>query len=178
MRRISLIATVLLVVSTVAACNSDSSPTAPNATQLAVELTDQPTDEVSEINVYISGLTVKHSEQPVEEIVADVGLVDLLTLTDGATELLATVPADPGEYEFIMVELDQSQSFVVDAETGTEMALQIPSEEIKVLGGFEVLEDMTTTLTLDFDAEQSLIKLGNGNWLMTPVIVLAGVDHS
>lgn len=177
MRKISLIAIALLCLGLALACSSDS-PTSGSSSFLAVELTDAPIDEVSSVNVYISGLTVKHSEQPVEEIVADVGLVDLLTLTGGATELLATVPADPGAYEFIMVELDESQSFVVDAETGAEMSLQIPSQEIKVLGGFEVFEDMTTTLTLDFDAEASLLQLGNGDWMMTPVIVLANVDHS
>lgn len=177
MRKISLMMLSVLVVAGVLACNSSDSPTDTGGSQLAVLLTDAPTDDVSEINVYISGLTVKHSEQPVEEIVADVGLVDLLTLTNGATELLATVPADAGQYEFIMVELDESQSFVVEASSGAELPLQIPSQEIKVLGGFEVFEDMTTTLTLDFDAEASLLQLGNGDWLMKPVIVLAGVDH-
>lgn len=177
MRKISLIAVGALALTTIVACSSDS-PTDTGGSQLTVLLTDDPTDDVSEINVYIGGLTVKHNEQPVERIVADVGLVDLLTLTGGATELLATVPAAPGTYEFIMVELDAAQSYVVETSTGDQLPLQIPSGEIKVLGGFEVFEDMTTTLTLDFDAEASLLQLGNGNWLLKPVIVLAGAEQS
>lgn len=53
------------------------------------------------------------------------------------------------------------------------MPVQIPSEEIKILGRFEVFEVAAgdpTTITLDFDVEESLVSLGNGNWLLTPVI--------
>ena len=183
MRKISLThmqilgLTTLLGTGLLAGCSSDS-PTAGENSFLAVQLTDAPTDEVSEIQVYIAGLTVKHDQMPVERIAADIGLVDLLTLTGGATELLATVPAEPGTYQFIQVELDETQSFVIETATGDQKPLQIASDEIKVVGGFEVFEDMTTTLTLDFDAEQSLVQLGNGDWLMKPVIVLDGVDQS
>ncbi len=44
-------------------------------------------------------------------------------------------------------------------------------EEIKILGGFVVADDTTTTITLDFDVEQSLVLLGNGGWLLKPVII-------
>jgi len=56
---------------------------------------------------------------------------------------------------------------------GVPQPLRIPSEEIKILGGLSVEEGGTTTVTLDFDAEASLNRLGNGQWLMTPIIVMA-----
>ena len=43
--------------------------------------------------------------------------------------------------------------------------------QIKVLGGFVVQADGQTDVVLDFDAEKSLVKLGNNNWLLKPVIV-------
>ena len=52
------------------------------------------------------------------------------------------------------------------------LPLRIPSQEIKILGGFRVDDDGTTTITLDFDAERSLVKLGNGEWLLKPVIAM------
>jgi hypothetical protein len=78
-----------------------------------------------------------------------------------------------GSYEFIQIELDESQSNVI--EDGVMKSLQIPSEKIKVLGGFEVKDGETTTVLLDFDAEKSLVLRGNGEWLLKPVILLADV---
>lgn len=85
-------------------------------------------------------------------------------------------PTAPGRYEFIQVQLDESRSNVVDA--GQVEPLQVPSEKIKLLGGFEFLEDGTTTVLLDFDAEQSLVLRGNGEWLLKPVILMADVAMS
>ena len=137
---------------------------------LNIYLTDAPTDEVTSVNVYIKGLTVKRSGASVERISDDVGLIDLLTL-ENSTQLIAAANVEPGNYEFIMVELDQSRSNVVVKLTGSTVPLRIPSEEIKVLGGFVVDVDGQTDVVLDFDADQSLVKLGNNNWLLRPVIV-------
>ncbi len=76
------------------------------------------------------------------------------------------------------MDLDETQSTVVEAASGEMKNLKIPSQEIKVLGGFEVLEGGTTTLTLDFDAAQSLKKRGNGEWLLQPVILQIGIEVS
>lgn len=46
------------------------------------------------------------------------------------------------------------------------------------MGGFRVGEDATTTLTLDFDAKASLLKRGNGEWLLTPIVVITGNNTS
>jgi len=137
---------------------------------LYVHLTDAPTDEVSSVNVYISGLKVKRSGAAVERISNDVGLIDLLTLTN-STKLIAVASVEPGNYDFIMVQLDQARSNVVVKSTGNTEPLKIPSQEIKVLGGFVVEATGQTNVVLDFDAEKSLVKQGNNNWLLKPVIV-------
>jgi len=49
--------------------------------------------------------------------------------------------------------------------------VQIASQEIKVLGGFTVPEGGDLTVTLDFDLSKSIQHLGNGKWLITPVIL-------
>lgn len=156
-------------------CGGSDSPTGVASGTLAVEMKDAPTDELAELNVYIVGLTVKPVDGPVERIAAEVGLVDLLEL-QSTTELLATVPLEPGPYTFIQVDLDQERSNVVELASGAELPLQIASQEIKVLGGFEVFGGDTTRLTLDFDAAQSLRKRGDGSWLLVPVIVQERVE--
>ena len=172
MRIVSI--TFLSCVLLLAACSSDG-PTSPSTGTLVVQLTDGPTDLLAEINVYITGLTVKRSDAPTERIADDVGLIDLLSLQD-VTQLLATVGVQPGFYNHINVELDEERSNVVELVTGMEMPLQIASEKIKVLGGFEVLKGATTTILLDFDAEASIRQRGNDEWLLVPVIVQANVE--
>lgn len=49
---------------------------------------------------------------------------------------------------------------------------------MKILGTFTVEDDHRTTLTLDFDADDSLIRLGQGGWLLRPVIVITGNNLS
>ena len=70
-----------------------------------------------------------------------------------------------------MVQLDQARSNVVVMSTGNTEPLKIPSQEIKVLGGFVVEATGQTNVVLDFDAEKSLVKQGNNNWVLKPVIV-------
>lgn len=54
---------------------------------------------------------------------------------------------------------------------GALRPLEIASEEVKVLGGFIVPEAGGAVVTLDFDAASSLVHRGDGDWLLTPVIV-------
>lgn len=167
----ALLLTTLLVGSL--ACDGNSS-TSPNPQpQLTIRMTDAPTDEASQVNVYISGLTLKPSGAPVVRIASDIGLVDLLSLR-ATTRDLATIGVTPGSYEYVQVELDQSRSSVVERASGAIRPLQIASGEVKVLGGFVVPEAGGAVVTLDFDAAASLNHLGNGNWLLTPVIVKIG----
>jgi len=172
LKSIRNIISVAFVAFLVAGCGGGGSETSSGGTSgnLNIYLTDAPTDEVSKVNVYITGLTVKRSGASVERISDDVGLIDLLTLQN-STQLIAVANVQPGNYEFIMVELDQSRSSVVEKSSGNTLPLKIPSQEIKVLGGFAVQEDGQTDVVLDFDAEKSLVKLGNNNWLLKPVIV-------
>jgi len=154
-----------------AACGSSShSPTAPSLNgHLTVKLTDASTDEVGAINVYVSGLTVKPKDGPVQQLPGVPGLIDLLQL-QGTSQDLVDVGVPAGDYEFVQVELDQSKSNVVEMASGETKPLKIASQEIKVLGGFTIPVDGTATVLLDFKAGPSLQHLGNGDWLLTPVI--------
>jgi hypothetical protein len=150
----------------------DGSPTAPGVgSNLIVHLTDGHTDDVDEVNIFFASVTANPTDGPPEllELALEENPQDLLVLQD-AVITLATSVVEPGEYASLMINLDQEQSNVVEA--GEERPLRIPSQEIKILGGFTVSEDGVTTVTLDFQAEESLVKLGNGDWLLTPVITM------
>jgi len=159
-----------LVVLAVACGGSDGAtvPAEPIGT-LTVRLTDAPLEGVFSINVYVSGLSIKPSGEPAESIASELGVFDLLAL-QGTTAELVSLDVAPGSYEYIRIDLDQNRSSVVTDPGGSELPLAISSEEIEVEGGFEVPEDGETVLTLDFDAEASLLQLGNAQWRLTPVI--------
>ena len=160
---------LIVLLGALLACDGNSPSSPSGSGRLSVELTDAPTDEVSEVNVFVTGLTIKPSDGPVVRIANEIGLIDLLTL-QGTTEELVTLGVEAGEYEFIQVDLDQERSNVVELDSGDTVPLQISSEEVKVLSGFTIPLGGDTTVTLDFDAEASLRQLGNGDWLLTPVI--------
>jgi len=163
---------LMMLAVILAACGG--SPTAPSdPPNLVVRLTDDHTEQVDEVNLFFTSVTAKPADGPRE---TTLGLAlgpdnpqDLLKLQNKVITL-ATAVVDPGTYEFLMINLDETMSnLVVD---GSPISLQIPSEKIKILGGFVVPEDGVTTVTLDFDAERSLVLLGNGDWLLTPVIAM------
>jgi hypothetical protein len=115
--------------------------------------------------------------RPVETLVLQLAEnpVDLLTLSDRSIVFAAGV-VEEGRYEFMHINIDEQRSYLV--ENGVRKSLRVPSGEVKVLGGFTVDENTRTTLTLDFDAKESLVRLGNGDWLLRPIIVITGNNTS
>jgi len=168
--------TLLAVAGLVAACGG--SPTSPSGNaNLRLMLTDAPIEGLDKVNIYFTSVTVKPVGKPGEELTLQLSEnpVDLLTLDDKVIGFAAGV-VTPGDFEFIHINIDQSKSFIVVK--GVETPLRVPSEEIKILGGFTVDTNNATTLTLDFDAEASIVTLGNGGFLLKPVIVKTGNNSS
>ena len=160
----------VLAVLSVAAC--DDSPTTPSASaNLVVQLTDDHTDDVEEVNLYFTSVTANPASglPEIMALVLSENPQELLRLRDIVIPLaMATV--EPGDYVSLRINLDQERSNIVEG--GETLPIRIPSEKIKILGGFSVRHDRTTSVTLDFDAERSLIRLGNGEWLLKPIIVM------
>jgi hypothetical protein len=168
--------TVLVVAGVVVACGGG--PTSPSGnTNLRLMLTDAPIDGLEKVNIYFTTVTVKPVGKPPEELTLQLqeNPVDLLTLDEKVVGFAAGV-VTPGDFEFIHINIDDSKSFIVVK--GAQKPLRVPSEEIKILGGFKVDENHVTTLTLDFDAQASLVTLGNGEFLLNPVIIKTGNNTS
>jgi hypothetical protein len=169
--RVYAAAAIVTAVMLMTACGD--SPTSPSGTgsNLRLMLTDAPAG-VDQVNVYFTSVDAKPVGKPLEHL--DLQLtsnpIDLLTLDDRVVGFAAG-EVDPGEYEFLHINIDQDRSYLV--EDGVRKTLRIPSQEIKVVSGFSIDNDHITTLTLDFDADASLNKLGNGDWIMRPVVIIA-----
>ena len=171
--RISIAAIAALVLA-IGCSDGPSSPS--GAGNLRLMLTDAPAG-VDQVNVYFTSVDAKPVGGSMERLTLQLATnpVDLLTLDDKVIGF-AVGEVSPGDYEFIHINIDQDRSFLV--ENGVRKTLRVPSQEIKVVGGFAIEDDHTTTLTLDFDADASLNKLGNGDWILRPVVIVAGRSTS
>ena len=172
----------------------------PGKGTLKIYLTDTPEkngddDDYENIFIFISRIEAHFVETYVEQ--QDAGVADgsikgnwpvivewsggfevnLLEL-EGKYIFLASALLPAGKYTQLRVFLEDQATIVVNGEennldvvNGEE--LDIPSVEqtgIKLNHPFEITPDYITELTLDFDVNKSIIKTGNGDYKLKPVI--------
>ncbi len=153
---------------------------------LEIYLTDAPGDyqevniELSKIEGHIAvegeeGYWVSLTEWPTGYP------LNLLEL-EGSSLLLASLELEPHQYTQLRLFLNTEASLVVAGEEGPlTVPLEIPSSlssGIKLNHPFEIVEGMITKLTIDFDAQKSVIQTGNGGYKMKPVISLSSETYS
>jgi hypothetical protein len=90
------------------------------------------------------------------------------------TALLGEATLEPGKYT--QIRLTVGAGTVVIGENGDEYDLKlVGAGKLKIVRPFDVEADGTTTLLLDFEADKSLKKTGQGVYSLKPVIKLAKV---
>jgi hypothetical protein len=107
---------------------------------------------------------------------------DLLQLQDGKFDLLAQDDLTEGVYTQIRLKIadgnDENgdpKTYVKLAGDDTKYPLIIPSglqSGLKLIHPFRIMADSITVLYLDFNAEKSLIKTGNGQYKLKPTIAV------
>ena len=145
---------------------------------LEIRITDAPPErDVSSIIVTLSNIEVHREAETTdgegEWITVIEGPVssDLILLRDqGIEEILGDVEIDSGHYTQIRMHVTLNEA-TIDGETVSE-GIKFPSEVFKTAGNFYIQDGKTTVLTFDFDAEKSLVFLGNGDIIFKPVIKL------
>lgn len=146
---------------------------------LKIYLTDAPGDYL-EVNVMISKIeghiAVEDEEGYWEKLKEWSGglQVDLIKLED-VSILLASLELEANKYTQLRLFLmgGENDAWVVLKDLGLTEPLEIPSvyqTGIKLNRPFEIVAGSITKLTIDFDAEKSVIKTGNGKYKMKPVI--------
>ena len=95
---------------------------------------------------------------------------DLLELA-GVTDTIGSKEVPAGKYTQIRIQASGVSATVNDVET---VPLEIPSNELKMINvpDFDVAEDSTTVLTIDFDIEQSMFTHAADKIILQPVIKL------
>ena len=93
--------------------------------------------------------------------------VDLIRLTD-VSEVIGQKTMEPGTYTQIRLKIDSGTITV----NGTEHTLAVPSGVLKLNRGFVLTPNETLKLTLDFNAEKSIIRTGSDQYKLKPVIAV------
>ncbi len=131
-------------------------------------LTDQPVDGADEIWVTITEINVQKEEEGFLTLWGGTKEFDLLTLLD-TEELVLDVTLKEGKYTQIRLVVDSGR-IVID---GVSNEMKVPSSEVKIPLVFNVMEDSSIEVVIDFEADESVdvVYTGqNAEYILHPVI--------
>ena len=94
---------------------------------------------------------------------------DLLQI-QGIEEVLAVTELEPGKYTQIRMTISNVQVKLGD---GNLTDVILPSGKLKFVRPFDIVENQTTALLFDFDAEKSVNVAGSGQIMFKPVVKLS-----
>jgi hypothetical protein len=102
----------------------------------------------------------------------ELGIVDLPTRH--YTQMRLIIGREPDDGINVLSQSHPYANYVITEPDLDVYELKAPSgfqTGIKIVGGFDVSENQTTELILDFDAAKSVVKAGNSdNWLLKPTV--------
>ena len=155
---------------------------------ISLNLTDAPGDykavyvTIKEVHVH-----VQDNNESWKLISSPNKTFDLLTLRNGVRTSLGLNDLPVGTYtqiRLLLSSVSDGEDNLLDTphpygnyvlfNDNTTQELKVPSglkNGIKLVGNFTITANTTTVITLDFDADKSVVKAGNsGQWLLKPVI--------
>lgn len=161
----SILTILLFTVVLFCSCSSD------DTARLEVRLTDSPGD-YEEVNIDVQGVEVNGSNGNSGWVSLDIeeGIYDILKLTNGIDTLLGSVELPAGRLQQIRLILGSENSVKINGQT---FDLGTPSGQqsgLKLNLHANLMEGITYTILLDFDAARSIVDRGNGTYSLKPVI--------
>ena len=135
---------------------------------LEIRATDAPPEGVTKILITAGQIQVQQSGEDDESgwhtVVPGPVEFDLVAIT-GVEEVLGSRELAPGRYGQVRLDI---QSVEVTMEDGAVLQARVPSRRLRVVGGFTLEAGQATVLTLDFDADKSVVIAGPRNVLLKP----------
>ena len=135
---------------------------------LTITLTDAPVDDVAEVWVEFSGVTLQPQGggSAIEILFPDSLTVDLMSLTDGISEtLLDSEPVPAGAYNWVALHVnaefdgDAMDSYVI-TDIGEQVELEIPGGAqtgLRFVSGLTITADQETSFLIDWDLRMGLV---------------------
>ncbi len=182
---------VAALLTAAAACGGNSTSPSGNGS-VTVMLKDSPFSDAKALLVTFSSVSVHMSGGSFATLPFSGGAssrtCDLKRLASGQ-DVLGTGNMTPGHYTQIRLVVSSATLYFDNASAGatpcaTAIAppagrsapVTVPSGQVDLNREFDVTNTTTRTITLDFDGDQSVKQLGNGNFTMMPVITVVSVQ--
>ncbi|MCW8313669.1 DUF4382 domain-containing protein [Sphingobacterium sp. InxBP1] len=166
--KINSIIAALATVSLLGSCSSDDTPST-QRTPVTIKITDAPA-YYDAIELNIDEIEIRTTSGS-ESIDVDGGPFNILNYTMGKDTVIAGDDVPSGMIQEIRLKLeDEGNQIWVD---GVAHPLNTPSGQssgVKIKIQDELIPNVAYTLLLDFDASKSIVRTGNGQYLLKPVI--------
>lgn len=165
MKKILLIASFIVFGITLNSCNGDSNETY----AYNVRMTDAP-GPYEEVNIDLQAVEVTGNDGQTVVLNTTAGIYNLLDFSNGLDTLIATSELSDAKVSQIRLILGSNNTVVVG---GVSYPLSTPSAEqsgLKLQVNQTLLADIQNEILLDFDANASIVKTGNGTYKLKPVV--------
>jgi hypothetical protein len=140
---------------------------------LQVYLTDQP-GNYQQVNIDVKDVLINYSSDTGSGWVSLAGVksgnYDILRLTNGNDTLLADAQVQTGRIQQIRLVLGPNNTVKVGGQTYDLATPSAQQSGLKINIHQDVTSGVLYKLILDFDASRSVVKSGNGNYHLKPVI--------
>jgi hypothetical protein len=146
---------------------------------MTVMMTDAPGDYL-QVNVDIKQVSVHYANgNNWVNLNTNAGVYNLLTLQNNITTVLANNTQVPsGKVSQIRLLLGTNNTVMLSADSSIH-PLKIPSaytSGVKINVDAQIPSQNSVTITLDYDADASVNKEGNGDYIMNPVIRVKSIQ--
>jgi len=163
-----ILAVVVSMLWTSCSKNNNNSGVA-GTTHVKVRLTDAP-GNYQQVNIDITGVEFKIDSNTTTNLNVQAGVYNLLNYVNGLDTLIASADVPSGNLSQIRLILGANSTVKVD---GVVYPLSTPSamqSGLKLNVNSTLTPDVDYMLLLDFDANLSIVKTGNGVYQLKPVI--------
>ena len=158
------IGTLMLSMLVLLSCNNED-----QMARIEVRLTDSPGD-YSEVNVDIQEIKVHSSEAGWVSLNTEKGVYNVLELTNGLDTLIGAFDLPPGRITQIRLILGDDNTIKIGDEVKPLITPSAQQSGLKLNVQADLIEGITYTVVLDFDAARSIVETGNDQYLLKPVI--------
>jgi hypothetical protein len=167
------LAAVLLGIVVLSGCDSSTEPASSGQGAVRISLVDRPA-EYDAVNIVVNEVSVHSADSDSTSgwivVNSTTRTFNLLTLTNGASQILGDAPLNAGHYSQIRLKIAGSCTVIVDGQTHP---LEVPSgvqSGLKLNHPFDIAPNTLYEVTLDFDATHSIHVTGNDRYKLSPVI--------
>ena len=191
MRQLSVLALATALALGAAACSDSPSSPSLSGGNFNLRMRDTPFTDAKAVLVTFSSVRAHRSDSDWTVVpfinAATTRTCDLKKL-ETSEDVLGSAGLPTGHYTQVRLVVQSATLFFDNASTGSACAtaitppagasapVEIPSGEVKLNRGFDIMSNSAMTMLLDFDGNQSIHLTGNGRYMMSPVVTILSVN--